>query len=238
MERSLAIDQFYLLLDNLQDRLGGKRKLAISNGRMDWPNRGLYFFFENGEQRGKNQGLRVVRVGTHAVSRGSKTTLWDRLRTHRGRMAGAHKGGGNHRGSIFRLHVGSAILNRDNLRDQYQSWGKGSSAPKAIRDFEQPIEKLVSDHIRSMPFLWLKVDDPPGKESVRKYLERNAISLLSNYGKLGPDGAIDPPSPNWLGLYCENDFVRRSGLWNVQHVTDQTWDVAFLGKLEEYIRIM
>ena len=30
---------------------------------------------------------------------------------------------------------------------------------------------------------------------MRGYIERNAIALLSNYGK----PAIDPPSPGWLG---------------------------------------
>ena len=32
-----------------------------------------------------------------------------------------------------------------------------------------------------MPFLWLEVPDPPGPDSLRGYIERNAIVLLSNY---------------------------------------------------------
>jgi hypothetical protein len=38
--------------------------------------------------------------------------------------------------------------------------------------------------------LWLSVDDEPGPQSLRGCIERNAIALLSNYGKL----PIDPPS--------------------------------------------
>jgi hypothetical protein len=70
-------------------------------------NRGVYFFFEGGELRSQSgSGGLVVRIGTHAVSVGSKSTLWGRLAQHRGSLSG----NGNHRGSIFRLWVGSALL--------------------------------------------------------------------------------------------------------------------------------
>ena len=71
---------------------------------MDWPKRGVYFFFKPGETR-RDGTPRVVRVGTHALKTGSGTSLWDRLSKHRGNLAGRSPGAGNHRGSIFRLHV-------------------------------------------------------------------------------------------------------------------------------------
>jgi hypothetical protein len=74
--------------------------------RSGWPGRGVYFFFEDHEFREDGSTLRVVRVGTHAVSANSRTTLWNRLHTHRG----ASSGGGNHRGSIFRKRVGETLL--------------------------------------------------------------------------------------------------------------------------------
>jgi hypothetical protein len=98
----------------------------------------MYFFFEPGQLRSTGEEPRVVRGGTHAVSEGSTTTLWTRLRTHRGSLAGRHAGGGNHRGSIFRLHVGTALLAKEGLRNQYPSWGQGSSAPKPLRDHTIP----------------------------------------------------------------------------------------------------
>jgi len=101
--------------------------------------------------------------------------------------------------------------------------------------YEHPIEMKVSKHIQSMPFLWLNVDDEPSPDSERAYLERNAVSLLSNYEKLGTHEAIDPPSEDWLGHNCENKFVRESGLWNVDHVTDRTVDINFLDTLEARI---
>jgi hypothetical protein len=84
-----------------------------------------------------------------------------------------------------------------------------------------------------MPFLWLEVADKPGPQSMRKYIERNAIGLLSNYNR----PVIDGPSHDWLGQYCANDKVRESGLWNVDHV-DEQYDPAFLRCLEGLIKII
>jgi hypothetical protein len=109
-------------------------------------------------------------------------------------------------------------------------WGVGSSAKQHIRRHENPIEKKVSEHIRSMPFLWLKVLDASSPNSERGYLERNAIALLSNYQK----PAIDTPSQRWLGHYCKNPIVKESGIWNVNHV-DQTFDPDFLERFKEII---
>lgn len=180
--------------------------------------------------------MRLVRVGTHALKQGSQTTLWDRLRTHRGTLDGKRAGGGNHRGSIFRLHVGTAILRKEGLEEQYATWGIESSAKRKIRDLEYHIEKKVSKHIRSMPFLWLEVNDAPGPRSERAYIERNSLALLSNYGKLETPSAIDPPSKAWLGHYCKSRMVRESGLWNVDHVTEKHVDPKFLDKLEMKVR--
>src|SRR5215207_7564170 len=106
-ERDLS--RFYAVIGQLSGR-GHQRLLGSCNGHDDWPRRGVYFFTELGEFRsGPPNVLRIVRVGTHAVSAGSKSTLWGRLRAHRG----GREGRGNHRGSIFRLHVGHALLARD-----------------------------------------------------------------------------------------------------------------------------
>ena len=95
-----ALDRLYELLGDLRSRLGGARTLASCTGRMDWPARGVYLFFEPGEMR-RDGTPRVVRVGTHALTVGSRTTLWQRLSQHRGYLSGRWAGGGNHRGSVF-----------------------------------------------------------------------------------------------------------------------------------------
>lgn len=223
------IKRFYSLINNLKDRIGDYHYLSGCNGRMSWPRRGVYFFFEAGEHRRDEKELRVVRVGTHAVSKGSKSTLWSRLRTHRGHLSG----GGNHRGSVFRLLVGSAFINKNGYSDPCKgTWGLGNSASRIIRDGERDLEREVSKYISNMPFLWVAIDDEPGSESDRKLIERNAIALLS-----GLNGCPDSSSSTWLGNYSKSENVRISGLWNSDHVREEC-DTTFLNLLEEYIHQM
>ncbi|HLF29433.1 MAG TPA: hypothetical protein VI566_00230 [Xanthomonadales bacterium] len=193
---------------------------------MDWPLKGVYFFFEEGERRSDSgAGLRAVRVGTHALKMGSKTSLWTRLSQHRGQSG---SGGGNHRGSVFRLLVGEALITRDRLESE--TWGKGNTAPREIRKEEQDIEKTVTQHIGNLPFLYLKIEDEPGPDSLRGVIERNSIALLSNFGK----AEIDPPSNRWLGSLSNRKRVRMSGLWNQNHV-EEGYDPKFLDILEALI---
>ena len=103
------LERFYDLADELARRTGGPYLLGACTGREGWPQRGVYLVFEPGEYRADGHTPRVVRVGTHALKRGSQRRLWQRLRQHRGN----NDGGGNHRGSVFRKHVGAALLARD-----------------------------------------------------------------------------------------------------------------------------
>ncbi len=186
MERLQDIRRFYVILDELARRCGPPKMLATCSGRLRWPVRGIYFFQEAGEERtDSGTGPRIVRVGTHALNAGSRTTLWNRLSQHRGQ---AKTGSGNHRGSIFRLLVGTALM--DAQRHAVPTWGQGSHASRDVREKEVPFEQLVSRTIGAMPFVWLAVNDPPGRESDRDYIERHAIALLSNYGR----PALDAPS--------------------------------------------
>ena len=227
------VQRFYETLDRLETSVGGRRTLSESDGRMDWPGRGLYFFFELDEERTTSgAGLRVTRVGTHALASGSKSTLWGRLRAHRGSVGGPRPGGGNHRGSIFRLHVGTALIDRDDWPVPVTAeWGVGSGAKRNVREREYPLERAVSEYIGSMPFLWIEVDDEPGPKSMRGYIERNAIALLSNYHSRRMP--IDPPSDGWLGHRADREEVRRSGLWNVNHVAEE-YDPGFLDAFQSY----
>lgn len=222
--------RFYGLLDALEARLGGARVLADCNGRMNWPERGVYFFLEPGEA-GAGGRRRVVRVGTHALTAKSRSTLWRRLAQHRGT---ARTGGGNHRGSIFRLLVGIALARRDHMALP-PSWGKRNDPGAAGRQLgmtranvkrtEAELEAHVSRYIGTMPFLWLNVGDAPGPESERGVIERHAIALLSGHRE---------PAANWLGRHSDRDRVRRSGLWNNEHV-GENWDPFFLDLMEKWI---
>jgi hypothetical protein len=224
-KRLTDLQDFYSLLDAIAE-LSHPRVLSECSGRLHWPDRGVYFFMEEGERRSDSGvGPRVVRVGTHALTATSRTTLWNRLSQHRGQQT---SGGGNHRGSIFRLIVGTALIAKHGY--DLGSWGVGNNAQSTVRVREHALECEVSKTIGSMPFLWLGIDDFPGTASSRGYIERNAIALLSNFEK----SPIDPPSPGWLGHLCNRERVRRSGLWNQNHV-DERYDPAFLSRLERFV---
>ena len=205
--------RFYDLLERLEGRIGGKRVLADYIGGMHWPNRGVYFFCEAGESRSRSgEGLRVVRVGTYGLKAGSRSTLWKRLAQQQG-------------------------------IDLPPSWGVGGDPGAAARRLrldrsgvklaEAELEARVSHHIRAMPFLWLNVGDEPGPRSERETIERNAIALLSGYR----EPALDPPSPGWLGHSSDRWRVRRSGLWNNNHV-DEDYDPSFLDTMEKRIGLI
>lgn len=217
-------DRFYALMDELSTRVGGPRMLSdcTSSG---WPTHGVYFFFENGEVRLAGSP-RVVRVGTHALTATSATTLWQRLSTHRGPVGGSRPGGGNHRASIFRLHVGTALLARGDWPSDVQNSWRHQHADPTARQAENPLEYDVSQHIGDMPLLWLAVPD----RADRGLIERNTIALLSRRS-----GGVDPASPHWLGLAADSEKVRTSALWNVNHV-DDVYDPRYLDTLEELVR--
>lgn len=212
---------FYVLVTNLPSS-----SLDVITG-CSLPHRAVYFFFEPGEVR-SDGSPRVVRVGTHGVSIGSKASLASRLRQHRGTNAG----GGNHRGSVFRLLVGLSIIERDCLRQApgASTWSKGSSAPRPVLDCEEVIERAVSEHLRSMRVAWLQADDEPGPGSVRCRIESGSIRLLSSIG-----AKVDPPSPAWLGRFCPRDAVRRSGLWNIRDTDGGAPDRSFLDEFERLV---
>ncbi len=153
MARRDDLDRLYCLFGNLEERVGGMQHLRDCTGYMDWPDRGVYFFFTPDETRDSTDHLRLTRVGTHAVSSGSSTSLWDRLRTHRGAKSGTYEGGGNHRGSVFRKRIGEAMIEQQDLHDEYPYWGEGSSAGRDRRLDELELEQRVSDYIRDLPFL-------------------------------------------------------------------------------------
>jgi len=228
VSRHNDLDRIYGIIATLREKCQGFRCLKECTRRSGWPGRGLYFFFEDHEFREDASTRRIVRVGTHAVSANSRTTLWNRLHMHKG----ASSGGGNHRGSIFRKRVGEALLQvRGYPPEIGASWGIGNSAPRSTRLAEFSLECDVSAVIGAMPFLWVEVSDAPGAASDRAYLERNCIALLSNFGK----EPIDKPSERWLGRHSSQDTIRESGLWNTNHV-DDGYTPAFLDVLEKFVR--
>jgi hypothetical protein len=237
LSRKDDLIRLYGIFDALEASSGGKRFLAQLAPSGSWPRRGVYFFFEPGEVRtGSGYGPRLVRVGTHALGVGARSTLHQRLRQHAGKSSGS---GGNHRGSIFRLLVGEALIARGDC-PLCPSWGVKGDIAKAAEELrlekatlattEAPVETAVSAYLGRLPFLWVPIEDEPGPESLRGFIERNVIALASCMH----EPAIGPPSPSWLGHHSGRNKVRRSGLWNQRHV-DENYAPEFLDVLEAAI---
>lgn len=214
---------FHELLGSLESGLGGSRTMAQCNGHLEWPRCGVYFFLDLEEPCALGPGgIRVVRVGTHGLKVGAKSTLWGRLRTHKGTLAG----GGNHRASVFRRHVGESLMVSNPGKYDVSTWNKTRPNSTKARDNEGYLEQAVSDYIGSLKLLWIAVPDAQGASSERAYLEKNAIALLSGSNTL--------PSDHWLGHSSPNPAIRMSGLWNVSQVHTEC-DQKFLYYFESHV---
>ncbi len=174
------------------------------------PERGWCFFFEKGEYRNDTSISRVVRVENHR-SQDTKMSIYSQLLKHRGNKAGAYSGGGNHRLSLLRNHIGVSIMS--NLALPCKTWEEGK-ANRTIRREEHWLETMVSETVSSMEVLVVPTEDGREWDRITKYVAQNAIALLSNFNKY----PIDSPSPDWLGNFCTNALVRESGLWNTNGV--------------------
>jgi hypothetical protein len=149
------------------------------------------------------------------------------MRTHFGTTAGV----GNHRSSIFRLHIGRSMIEAG-LTKVVPSWGS-TELPKAsnLRKREDYLEAKVSNYIGHLLVTFIEVPGDASKSNDRAYLEQNLIALLSNSYK-----PLDLASHRWLGLNSDKSEIRKSGIWNVNH-TAQAYDPSFLAMLDYYVSL-
>lgn len=219
------MNRFKILLKKLWRHQKGGIQIANCSGKTELPNRGIYFILDH--QKSAKTMPRIVRVGTHAVSHGAKTSLWNRLSTHRGTLDGR----GSHRSSIFRSHVGRAIMKKNPKTSWPTTWSVGQQAPAEIREQEVLLEREVSRHIGALGVLWLNVPDEPHANSDRAYIERGVIGLLSRFGLLTPN-----THGNWLGSYSHDWRIAASGIWNLDHIFSFP-DPHLLDVLEKYVNV-
>lgn len=224
-KRREAIARSYEMFGHLAKAIGLHPLRDILQGEI--PKQGVYFFFDDNEPtRFSTVVPRLVRVGTHGVSAGSVATLRNRLRTHLGTRAGA----GNHRASVFRLHVGRAIIERDGFQELYPNWGKGQSASKNITELEAPLEAKVSEYIGNLKVLFIPVLDTAGTGSMRATIERQFIAMFTE-----GHCSIEESSPGWLGRFSDKASIKDSGLWNVRDVGSE-YDLRFIPLLDSLLK--
>ncbi len=170
------------------------------------PDKGVYVFLDPDESSVISDRPRIVRIGTHAVSEGSRATLRTRLRTHLGTEAGT----GSHRSSVFRQHVGAALLRRDPSLGMVASWGASKTYTADMIATERRLEEEVSKYIGRLLLAIIPLSDSASKFSMRRIVEKNLISLFTEDGIM-----LDPASDDWLGRYSAHSTIRATGLWNV-----------------------
>jgi hypothetical protein len=162
---------------------------------------GIYILFEKGEKT-KDGMNRVVRVGINE----KQDRFLNRINDHFT---------GNHRGSVFRKHIGRAILTKTNRGSYLPIWNLTNKQVALKRDTinwakENEIEKEVSAFIEEyFTFSIVQIN----KEVQRMDLEVKLISSLAFE-------AFNLPSKNWLGHFHPDLKIQQSGLWNIQHLRD------------------
>jgi hypothetical protein len=170
------------------------------------PDNGIYFFYEVGESNVDGYD-RLVRIGTHR----SDGKLKSRVRQHYS---------GNRNSSVFRKHLGGAIINRD-CPDEIRlgKWlNKGEPAPAGI-------ESRVSE-ILEQNFYYSCIEIKDKKE--RLELEEGLIALFA--GEV-PEKA----SPDWLGNYAVSENIKNSSLWNSEHTAGNILTNKQLGRFCELV---
>lgn len=221
-DRPAKLQEFYRKLGVLHERTDGPYYLSDADGSLDWPDRGIYIFFsaDTDLELDPVEEWRITRIGTVGDCAGSKSTLWERLRAHRGTKQGEYADGGNARGSIFRKHVGRAIIEDEGLEEKYPNWGTPHrnlpdelSTPE-LRAQEHSLELRVSEYIRDLPFLVIDIPGDPGPDCDRARIEKNLIALVAHARRTTPALKKD----GWVGHCSPHAEVAKTGLWNIDHV--------------------
>ncbi len=177
------------------------------------PLNGIYVLFERGEvAHGTN---RIVRVGSHTGNNQLPSRLCQHFFVE------------NKDRSIFRKHIGRALLNRDN--DAFLSVWNLDRTSRKMRDQhsgidldrQRAMERAVSDYIRDhFSFVVARIDE----KVERLGLESKMISTVSLCEAC-------QPSAEWLGRSSPIKKIRESGLWLVNELYKKPLDFRDLERL-------
>jgi hypothetical protein len=220
------INTFYDLLAEIEIKFPKRPLGKLLELKNKIPTQGVYFFFEKKETRENSIIERVVRVGTHAAQANSNATIKQRLGQHKG----PENFYGRHRDSVFRELVGYALINQNKLSQQ--NWGiRKEKSNQEVLAMEKELEKNVSSYLRDLRFTILEIKGEASKDNDRAHIERNTITLLSNYNR----DVIDPASENWLGHWTNKEKISNSGLWNSHYVNKTDLEHEYFNKMRLHI---
>jgi hypothetical protein len=179
------------------------------------PESGIYLFFEKDETLTIDNRVheRIVRVGTHLKD----GNFPGRIRQHYGNK---HSLKGNKNGSVFRKHVGGAIIRKELPGDpRLSNWLK-QMGPSYV-DIEEKVSRTLRDNFTFVCF-------PVATRDERLSLESALISLLAQY-------PLGKPSPTWLGLWADSPIIRSTGLWNTNETDKKPLNEAQLSTIKAYM---
>jgi len=142
-----------------------------------------------------------------------------------------------HDRSIFRSHIGGALLNK--ARGSYLSlWEKNLTqrkvrdATRLLRDIskEVAIEREVTQILReNFSFRFIEIADQVQRMGTQG-LERALIGTLASCPQCGP-------SDRWLGRYSSKLQIRETGLWLIHHVKAAPLSPAQMASIAATIEI-
>ncbi len=179
------------------------------------PHNGIYVFYEKGETvtDGGHTWDRIVRIGTHRRDGNFRA----RIRQHYGPASNL---GGNKNSSVFRKHLGGAIMRQRDPEDpRLKSWLKQDGP--TYREVEEEVSRSLRDHFT---FVCFRVDEAAD----RLALESGLIALMAQ-------APLGEPSADWLGRYAAAVAIRQSGLWNTQCIDQRPIDAQQLEKLDRFV---
>ncbi len=181
------------------------------------PANGVYFIFETGEAG--HDSDRIVRIGSHT----GIGNLGARLREHVTL---------NKNRSIFRKHIGRALLNQ--ARDPYlRVWNLDSTSrkdkDKNSSQIDVPKQEEVEAAVLSVITGTFTVVVLGATDHIRACeIEKLCIATVAGCDVCGP-------SKEWLGSHSTNSKIRESGLWQVQHLRGKGLSASDLRQLGSLI---
>jgi hypothetical protein len=180
------------------------------------PSSGIYLFFERGETVRIDGEIhdRIVRVGTHTKDGNFPV----RIRQHYGNRGNLM---GNKNASVFRKHLGGAIMRRDDPNDpRLAEWLK--SMGRRYAEIEEQVSRTLRANFTFVCF-------PVETKEERLGLESGLISLLAQY-------PIGKPSETWLGRFAYSPVIRSTGLWNTNETGKRALDCYQLKQVLDLFR--
>ena len=229
MERRVAIDRFYEILDDNIARRGrhdlgslSRSGSLYSNPELNRP--GIYFIFEPDEFREDGVTPRIVYIGITKTER-----LFTRLEQH-----SREKDQSN-----LAWYVSEALCTKHGKTEFIEPLSKPwpEIPDELYREMRAFQLEGVLPRLASMSFTGL----PVSELATRHRLERGIISLLSNLLCSDRSAAVDAASSAWLGSQMtartkSGVLYANSSLWNRDHVDEEGSETSWLDEFAEIVR--